>query len=149
MPMLGLGAVLLVEGETGSYGLAGAVVRHARPVSFGVASPLWARAMDRRGQGVVLRVAMTGVPRHRRRVRRRRSSPARPRWSWFLLAGADRRQRAEHRLDGAGPLGGTRWTPTGRQTAFAFESVVDEVVFVVGPPLVTLLATLIARRSAS
>jgi predicted MFS family arabinose efflux permease len=30
-----------------------------------------------------------------------------------------------------------------RQTAFAFESVVDEVVFVVGPPLVTFLATLI------
>jgi predicted MFS family arabinose efflux permease len=30
-----------------------------------------------------------------------------------------------------------------RQTAFALESVVDEVVFVIGPPLVTLLATLI------
>jgi predicted MFS family arabinose efflux permease len=30
-----------------------------------------------------------------------------------------------------------------RQTAFAFESVVDEVVFVVGPPLVTFLAALI------
>ena len=30
-----------------------------------------------------------------------------------------------------------------RQTAFALESVVDEVVFVVGPPLVTFLATLI------
>ena len=34
--------------------------------------------------------------------------------------------------------------PARRQTAFALEAVVDEVVFVVGPPLVTLLATLIA-----
>jgi hypothetical protein len=31
-----------------------------------------------------------------------------------------------------------------RQTAFAFESVVDEVVFVVGPPAVTVLAALVA-----
>ena len=40
--------------------------------------------------------------------------------------------------------------PAQRQTAFAFESVVDEVVFVVGPPLVTLLADADrTRRSAS
>ena len=50
MPMLGLGAVLLVEGETGSYGLAGAV-SGTLALSFGVAGPQWARAMDRRGQG--------------------------------------------------------------------------------------------------
>jgi predicted MFS family arabinose efflux permease len=67
---------------------------------------------------------------------------AAPQWSWFVLAG----------LTGAcGPNVGSvvraRWADAldaeGRQTAFAFESVVDEVVFVVGPPLVTLLATLI------
>ncbi len=37
-PMLGLGAVLLVEGETGSYGLAGAV-SGTLALSFGVAGP--------------------------------------------------------------------------------------------------------------
>ena len=34
--------------------------------------------------------------------------------------------------------------PVQRQTAFAFESVVDEVVFVTGPPLVTFLATAVS-----
>jgi hypothetical protein len=140
-PMLGLGAVFLVEGETGSYGLAGAV-SGTLALSYGLAGPQWARAMDRRGQGPVLRVAMTafvliGFAFVATVV------AGGPRWSWFLLAA----------LAGAtGPNIGSmvraRWSatldPAGRQTAFAFEAVVDEVVFVVGPPLVTLLATLIA-----
>src|SRR3954447_5274652 len=98
--------------------------------------------MDRRGQGRVLRWAMaaflvTGlafvaaVMAHA------------PRWSWFLLAVA---------AGAAGPNIGSlvraRWSavldPTERQTAYAFEAVGDGVVFVVGPPLVTVLATLIA-----
>lgn len=37
-PMLGLGAVFLVEGETGSYGLAGAV-SGTLALAFGVAGP--------------------------------------------------------------------------------------------------------------
>jgi MFS family permease len=140
MPILGLGAVLLVEGETGSYGLAGAVAGTLALVSS-LASPQWARAMDRRGQGVVLQVAFTGylVVGVAFVVAVVLGAPQ---WSWFVLAG----------LTGAcGPNVGSvvraRWAdaldPEGRQTAFAFESVVDEVVFVVGPPLVTLLATLI------
>jgi MFS family permease len=140
MPILGLGAVLLVEGETGSYGLAGAVAGTLALVTS-LVSPQWARAMDRRGQGVVLRWAFTGylvfgVAFVAAVVL------AAPQWSWFVLAG----------LTGAcGPNVGSvvraRWADAldaeRRQTAFAFESVVDEVVFVVGPPLVTLLATLI------
>jgi predicted MFS family arabinose efflux permease len=141
IPMLGLGALLLVESRTGSYGLAGAI-SGTLALSFSVASPQWARAMDRRGQGRVLRWAMTayflsgfafvGVV-----------IADGPRWSWFLLAA----------LTGAagpniGSLVRARWVaaledPERRQTAFAFEAVVDEVVFVVGPPLVTLLATLV------
>jgi hypothetical protein len=140
-PMLGLGAVLLVEGETGSYGLAGAV-SGTLALSFGVAGPLWARAMDRRGQGRVLRVAMTaflicGIGFVTAVV------AGTPRWSWFLLAAA-----AGASGPNIGSMVRARWSaaldPAGRQTAFAFEAVVDEVVFVVGPPLVTLLATLIA-----
>ena len=140
MPILGLGAVLLVEGETGSYGLAGAVAGTLALVSS-LASPQWARAMDRRGQGVVLQVAFTGYLVFGVAFVAAVVLGA-PQWSWFVLAG----------LTGAcGPNVGSvvraRWAdaldPEGRQTAFAFESVVDEVVFVVGPPLVTLLATLI------
>src|SRR3954453_710823 len=52
LPMLGLGAVLLVEGESGSYALAGAV-SGTLALSAAVAGPQWSRAMDRRGQGAV------------------------------------------------------------------------------------------------
>ena len=78
----------------------------------------------------------------RRRVRRRR----RPRRAYLVVV---RPRRAVRRCAGrtsarwCGPAGRTRSTAERRQTAFAFESVVDEVVFVVGPPLVTFLATLI------
>ncbi|WP_231486771.1 MFS transporter [Candidatus Blastococcus massiliensis] len=140
-PMLGLGAVLLVEEASGSYGLAGAV-SGTLALSFAVAGPQWARAMDRRGQGVVLQVAMaalllTGV------AFTLAVQVGTPRWSWFLLAA----------LTGAsapnvGSMVRARWAaaldPQGRQTAFAFEAVADELVFVLGPVLVTLLATLIA-----
>jgi MFS family permease len=140
MPILGLGAVLLVEGESGSYGLAGAVAGTLALVgSF--ASPVWARAMDRRGQGAVLRLAFTGYLFAGTAFVAAVVTGA-PTWSWFLLSG----------LTGAcGPNVGSivraRWAHAldadRRQTAFAFESVVDEVVFVIGPPLVTLLATLV------
>ena len=141
MPMIGLGAVLLVARETGSYGLAGAVAG-TLALAGSVVSPQWARAMDRRGQGVVLRSSMAaylafGVAFVVVVV------AGAPQWLWFVLAA----------LTGAsGPNIGSmvraRWAHVldaeARQTAFAFESVVDEVVFVVGPPLVTLLATLLA-----
>ena len=140
-PMLGLGAVLLVEGETGSYGLAGAV-SGTLALSYGLAGPQWARAMDRRGQSRVLRLAMaafalTGVAFVASVV------ADGPRWSWFLLAAL-----AGASSPNVGSLVRARWSavldPPSTQTAYAFEAVVDEVVFVVGPPLVTLLATLVA-----
>jgi predicted MFS family arabinose efflux permease len=141
IPMIGLGTVLLVAGETGSYGLAGAL-SGVLALSFSLASPQWARLTDRRGQGTVLRLqasaslvfglgfAVSVIV-------------GGPHWLWFLLAaltganepniGALVRARWAHVLDGPA-----------RQTAFAFEAVVDEVVFVVGPPFVTLLATLVS-----
>ncbi|RBY75519.1 MFS transporter [Geodermatophilus sp. TF02-6] len=142
IPMLGLGAVLLVAGETGSYGLAGAV-SGTLALSFSVASPQWARAMDRRGQGVVLRRAMTSYLLSGLGFVAAVTAGA-PRWSWFVLAAV---------VGASGPNIGSlvraRWAAAladadRRQTAFALEAVVDEVVFVVGPPLVTLLATLAA-----
>lgn len=140
-PMLGLGAVLLVEDASGSYGLAGAV-SGTLALSFALAGPQWARGMDRRGQGVVLRVAMvamllTGV------AFAAAVQTGAPRWSWFLLAALTGAS-----VPNVGSMVRARWSAaldsSGRQTAFAFEAVVDEVVFVVGPPLVTLLATLVA-----
>jgi MFS family permease len=140
-PMLGLGAVLLVEAETGSYGLAGAV-SGTLALAFAVAGPQWARLMDRRGQGVVLRVAVTAALLTGIAFVAAVVSGA-PRWSWFLLAAATGLSSPN-----IGSLVRARWSavldPAGRQTAYAFEAVVDEVVFVLGPPLVTLLATLVA-----
>lgn len=140
MPILGLGAVLLVEGESGSYGLAGAVAGTLALVGS-LTSPLWARAMDRRGQSGALRLAFTGYLLFGIGFVAVVTGGA-PVWLWFLLSG----------LTGAcgpniGSLVRARWAHAldddERQTAFAFESVVDEVVFVLGPPLVTLIATLI------
>jgi predicted MFS family arabinose efflux permease len=140
-PMLGLGAVLLVEGETGSYALAGAV-SGTLALAYGLAGPQWARAMDRRGQGRVLRLAMAAFAVSSIAFAASVVAGG-PRWSWFLLAAA-----AGATGPNIGSLVRARWSavldPAARQTAYAFEAVVDEVVFVVGPPLVTLLATLIA-----
>ncbi|WP_448626380.1 MFS transporter [Geodermatophilus sp. URMC 64] len=140
MPMLGLGTVLLVAAETGSYGLAGAL-SGTLALAFSFASPQWARLMDRRGQGSVLRLAVVAylVSGVAFTVAVLADGPH---WLWFVLAG----------LTGAtepniGAMVRARWAAVldcpSRQTAFAFESVVDEVVFVVGPPLVTVLATAI------
>jgi MFS family permease len=141
MPILGLGAVLLVADETGSYGLAGAVAGTLALVGS-LAGPQWARAMDRRGQGLVLRIAFTGYLVFGFSFVAAVVLGA-PQWTWFALAGC---------TGACGPNIGSivraRWADAldgeSRQTAFAFESVVDEVVFVVGPPLVTFIATLIS-----
>jgi MFS family permease len=142
MATVGLGSILLVAAETGSYGLAGAVAG-TLTLSFSLASPQWARLMDRRGQGPVLRLtslaylvlglAFVGVV-----------VADAPRWTWFLLAALSGASGAN-----IGSVVRSRWAhalpdQTQRQTAFAFESVVDEVVFVVGPPTVTFLAALVA-----
>jgi MFS family permease len=142
LPMLGLGAVLLVEGESGSYALAGAV-SGTLALSAAVGGPLWSRAMDRRGQGRVLRVAMAAYLATGLAFVGVVVGDA-PRWTWFVLGALTGAS-----LPGIGAMVRARWAAAledaeRRQTAFAFESVVDEVVFVVGPPLVTVLGTLVA-----
>ncbi len=140
--MTGLGAVLLVSAETGRYGIAG-ITAGVLSLSFALVSPLVARLVDRFGQASVLRpavilYALAGVGFV---VAVELGTPI---WTWLVLAA----------LTGAsGPNIGSmvraRWAgvlddPVERQTAFAFESVVDEVVFVTGPPLVTFLATAVS-----
>lgn len=141
MSMVGLGTVLLVAAESGSYGLAGAVSAIG-VLAFSVCSPRWAQAMDRHGQGPVLRRLMAGFLAFGVGFVVAVVAGG-PRWSWFLLSalsggcsatiGSVVRARWAHALD-----------PQDRQTAFAWESVVDEVAFITGPIIVTLLATLLA-----
>jgi predicted MFS family arabinose efflux permease len=139
MSMTGIGIVLLVSLTTGSFGQAGLLIA-AMTVTGAAVAPLWGRATDRVGQARVLLVMVlinilsvallvTAIE-----------------LGWplavslaaavgvglgFSLAGSAVRARWTLRLNGSHLL----------QTAFALEAMLDEVVFIVGPVLVTLLAT--------
>jgi len=142
MSTAGLGSVLLVQAESGSYAVAGAVAG-TNALSFAVGSPQWARAMDRSGQSRVLRVtALLSLVVGTAFVMAVLLDA--PRWTWFALAALTGATAAN-----VGSVVRSRWANVlpeagQRQTAFAFESVADEVVFVVAPPAVTFLAALIA-----
>ena len=139
MSMYGLGTVLLIAAGTGRYGVAGAV---ASAGSLGTAfcAPQLARLSDRHGQRAVLRpLAMAfGVSTALLVLAAQVRAPA---WALFIPATA-----AGATMPSLGSMVRTRWnvllagTPR-LHTAFSFESVADEVVFVLGPAAVTVLAT--------
>jgi predicted MFS family arabinose efflux permease len=139
LSMTGMGIVLLISRQTGSFGKAGMVTAVATVVGA-VTAPMWGRIIDRVGQGRVLVVAALiqnlglalliasvtlGAPFALTLV------TAVAVGAGFSLAGSSVRTRWSHLL-GASPL---------LNTAFAVEAVLDEVVFIVGPVLVTFLAT--------
>lgn len=137
--MVSLGIVLLVSTRTGSYSLAGAVSA-SYLIANAAFAVLQARVVDRRGQSAVLpwtiSVFALGVLLLMAAVYAGWPTPL-PHLC-AALAGAA--------LPQVGSCVRARWSvlvPDKRmlQTAFAFEAVVDETVFVVGPSLVTLLAT--------
>jgi len=137
--MFGLGTVLLISSLTGRYGLAG-VVAAAGAAGYALVSPLVARLADRFGQRAVLRplmlvfaaatAALIGGAQAR--------APA-----WALLVSSGLAGAATPQL---GSMVRARWSAllAGSELihiAFSLESVADEVIFVAGPVLVTLLAT--------
>jgi len=139
--MTGLGLVLLVSLRTGSFALAG-VVTAVATLTAGASAPLWGRTVDRVGQArVLVGASLVWVLAQALLV-----------WAiwlgWpvpvalaaaagvglgFSSAGASVRARWSHRLQGSPLL----------DTAFAWEAVLDEVIFLVGPVLVTFLATVV------
>ena len=139
--MLGIGTVLLVQDRRGSYALAG-LVSGAYAVGVAVLGPGLSRLVDRRGQRQVLRwaiglsaagvlglVAATGT-----------AAPA-----GVLVGCAAVMSAASSQL---GSCVRARWScalrdrPGEVSRAYAWESVVDEVVFVLGPLVVVLCALL-------
>jgi MFS family permease len=139
MAMLGLGTVLLISARTGHYGVAGSV---AASGSLGAAlcAPQLARLVDRLGQRrvliplcVVFAVAVAGLVLA--------VQLGAPDWVLFLpgiLAGAS--------MPVLGPMVRARWSALlagspRLHTAFSLESVGDELCYMVGPAVVTLLAT--------
>ncbi|GAA1125752.1 MFS transporter [Kribbella jejuensis] len=144
--MIGLGIVILIAQESGSYGLAGAVSGVA-VIAGALTGPIQGRLVDRFGQrGLILigSVACTvGLAGLLVAVRAEAAT-----WVLYALsfvAGGTRPQ--------VGSFVRARWTHLlgrGRalQTAFALEAVGDEVVFIVGPVLVTTLATQVSPYAA-
>ena len=139
LSMTGLGIVLLISITTGSFGRAGLVTAVGTVVGA-VAAPAWGRLIDRVGQARVL-VTATLINNASLAVL---ITSVLQNWPLpttlaaavgvgvgFSSAGACVRARWTHRLRGSALL----------NTAFAWEAVVDEVVFIVGPVLATFLAT--------
>ena len=139
LSMVGLGSVLLIASETGSYGLGGAVAA-VGAVTTAIAGPLLGRWADAHGQRRVLLPVLTvfilaGVA-FLFSVRE-----AWPLWTVFASAGL-----AGACIPPVSSMIRVRWTHLLRgshrlPTALAMESVVDEFVFIVGPVLVTFLST--------
>ncbi|WP_194912219.1 MFS transporter [Catenulispora rubra] len=137
LSMLGLGIILMIKESTGKYALAG-VVSGTMALVQAFFGPFLARLIDRRGQAEVgfpsLVVSTAALISLMLCVRFDE-----PTWSWFAsaaLAGAF--------MPNVGALVRARWTKlyTGTpslHTAYSFEAVMDEVVFMIGPILVTFL----------
>jgi MFS family permease len=140
LSMVGLGSVLLVQSETGSYGLGGAVAA-AGAVATAVAGPVIGRLADTHAQRRVLLAVLavfigSGVA-FLFSVR-----DGWPLWTVFLSAAV-----AGATIPPVSSMIRVRWTHLLRgtpslPTALAMESVVDEFVFIVGPVLVTFLSTI-------
>lgn len=137
--MVALGIVLLVEEATGSYGLAGSV-----SAAYLLANSLFAigqgRLLDRLGQARVLAPASLVFGLGLGLLM----------WSvevdWPVAASYVCAAAAGATLPSVGSCVRARWShvlrnPTELQTAFALEAVADEAVFMLGPILVTVLAT--------
>ncbi|MFF3768064.1 MFS transporter [Streptomyces sp. NPDC001922] len=137
--MLTISIVLLVEHTTGSYGVAGAVAA-VTGVSMALFAPQGGKLADRFGQsrvlvpGVLVHVVAAGL------LTALALGQA-PLWTLFAAAvptGASVPQ--------VGPMVRARWAAKldGHplmSTAAAFESVTDELTFVIGPVLATALCT--------
>jgi len=137
--MVSLGIVLLVSTQTGSYGLAGSVSA-SYLIANAVFAVVQARLVDRIGQRRVLppAIGLFALGLALLMVAVDREWPAPVPHLFAALSGAA--------LPQVGSSVRARWSyvvPSRRdlQTAFAFEAVVDESVFMIGPTLVTLLAT--------
>ena len=139
LSMVGLGCVLLVASETGSYGLGGAVAA-AGAVTTALAGPVLGRLADSHGQRRVL-LPVLGVFVVAGACFLAAVKEDWPLWTVFLSAGV-----AGACIPPVSSMIRVRWTHLLRgshrlPTALAMESVVDEFVFIVGPVLVTFLST--------
>jgi len=144
--MIGIAIVLLVSADSGRYALAGAVAA-VSALAEALGQPWLSRLVDRYGQSravppmvaaCVLSTALFAWL----------ATNAGAAWTLFVtgaVAGAT--------FPNTGALVRARWahalsgTP-GLQTAFSVESTLDELIFVLGPPLVTWIALAVGPAQA-
>ncbi|MCF6475327.1 MFS transporter [Nonomuraea sp. MG754425] len=141
MSMQGIGIILLISTLTADYAIAGAVSAVTN-VAFAIAAPMSGRLVDRFGQGRVIPPFVV-VNAFALAALMLLAGAGLPDWTFYaagLIVGATSLS--------IGSMVRARWSVlyggSGRlHTAFSFESVADEVVFVAGPALVTVLATVV------
>jgi MFS family permease len=134
----GIGTILLVAAHGQSYAVGGAA-SGAVVIGSAIAGPFWSRAADRAGQTRVLPWALAVSAVSAALLLLSIELGLAP-WTWIVTAflvgasaidaGALVRARWIHLLDDGAE----------RHTALALEAVLDEFTFVIGPPLVTVIA---------
>ncbi|MCW2800637.1 MAG: transporter [Aeromicrobium sp.] len=145
LSMLGLGIVLLVSARTGSYAQGGTVAA-AYVLAAAAFGPLQGRLADRWGQAPVLRtvglIYAVGITVTLVSIDAGWSTP----WPHLCAAAAGLGTPQ------TGSMVRARWANSVEHrgqlnTAFSIEAVLDEVVFVVGPVLVTFLTLQVSAYS--
>jgi len=139
MSMFGLGTVLLIAAGTGRYGVAG-TVSAVGSLGYAFSSPRVARLVDTHGQRRVLLPLLTVFTLATAAliiaVQLRL-----PTWAFFAPGAV-----AGSAMPSLGTMVRARWSvllagSPWLHAAFSFESVADELCFIIGPAAVTLLAT--------
>lgn len=142
MSMVGIGIVMAVSEIYGSYALAGQITA-VYVITHSICAPLLARLIDRHGQARIMRPAIVVATIGLVGLITAALLGASP---WYLHAAAAVTGAS---IGSVGALVRARWThmlgdPRAIHTAYSLESVLDELVFVVGPIVATLLATTVA-----
>ncbi|MFT0762036.1 MFS transporter [Actinomyces sp. F1_1611] len=139
MALVGISIILMVKQLYGNYALAGAVSA-AGVISFAVGAPLLSRLVDAHGQARIMvpSLIISGISLSILTVAAMNQADP-----WILLVTSA--------IGGAtsgsmGALVRARWAfvtdrPGQIQAAYSLEAAFDEVVFVIGPVLATLMAT--------
>ncbi len=140
----GISTILLIALQGQSYAVGGAA-SGAVVIGSAIAGPFWSRSSDRIGQSRVLPFALSALAISAALLLLSIEQGL-PAWTWIVAAflvgassidaGALIRARWIHLLSGAEQ--GAQ-----RHAALSLEAVLDEFTFVIGPPLVTIVAAAI------
>ncbi|AXG80710.1 MFS transporter [Streptomyces paludis] len=139
LAMVGIGVVTMISQLTGRYGLAGAVTA-ALALSAAVLGPQISRLVDRHGQARVLRPATLASVASVMGLLLCAQLGA-PDWTLFVFAAG------AGGMPSVGAMVRARWaaihrdSPSALHTAYSWESIVDELCFIVGPILSIGLST--------